>query len=250
MDSLGPGTNRVSKRVQYVDLVTSRCGPKVPCEVLRELYGDTSVDSLIAAEFADALYRLVRRQRPDVVVEVGLANGASALAILTALEQNDGGHLISIDPHQSRAEGWGSRGVNAIAEAGLANRHQLIEEPDYIALPRLLEQNTSVDVAYIDGWHTFDYTLLDFFYLDKMLRVGGVVGFNDCHYPAVNRVLRFATRHRRYAPEDVGLTERRVVSPRGRLPMARWTGHRLNAADQYLRKLEAWEPGFRFWSEF
>jgi hypothetical protein len=25
-----------------------------------------------------------------------------------------------------------------------------------------------VDFAFMDGWHTFDYTLLDFFYTDKL----------------------------------------------------------------------------------
>jgi hypothetical protein len=62
-----------------------------------------------------------------------------------------------------------------------------------------------VGLAYIDGDHTFDYTLLDFWYVYKMLEIGGVVGFNDCDYPAVDEVLRFLLLHRKFKQLDVGL---------------------------------------------
>ena len=107
-----------------------------------------------------------------------------------------------------------------------------------------------MQLVYIDGWHTFDYALLDFFYADKLLDVGGLVGFNDCHYPSIERVLRFVARHRHYREEDVGLPRRDVVRRRGWLPLARWTGHRSNAVDQYFRKLDEWEPNFDYWAEF
>ena len=61
-----------------------------------------------------------------------------------------------------------------------------------------------MQLVYIDGWHTFDYALLDFFYADKLLDTGGLVGFNDCHYPSIERVLRFVVRHRHYREVDVG----------------------------------------------
>ena len=210
--------------------------PDVPNDVLENLYRDPTVDSCIAPEFAAALYRLVRREQPRSVLEIGLAHGASALAILTALEENGVGRLISIDPHQSGDGGWRGAGVANIKAAGLAHRHQLIEEPDFLALPDLVRADTRVQLVYIDGWHTFDYALLDFFYADKLLDVGGLVGFNDCFYPSIERVLRFVTRHRRYRAEDVGLGPMVVIRRRGRLPLARWTGHRRNAADQYFRK--------------
>jgi len=43
------------------------------------------------------LYVLVRTQRPDVVVETGVCNGASTFAMLAALEENGRGELHSID---------------------------------------------------------------------------------------------------------------------------------------------------------
>src|SRR5256885_7845230 len=94
-----------------------------------------------------------------------------------------GGRLISIDPVQ--LSDFQGIGVENLRRSGLADRHELHNAYDYFALPKLLESGLKIDFAYIDGWHTFDYALLDFFYVDKMLRPGGVVGFNDCGYRAV-----------------------------------------------------------------
>lgn len=218
--------------------------PAIDCAVLRRIYGDPSVDSLTSPAHAEALYGQVRRQRPEVVVEIGMAHGGSTLAILTALRENGSGRLMSIDPYQ-RDGTW--RGLEHVAEAGLGDRHELVERPDYLALPSMLERGLRVDLAYIDGWHTFDYTLLDFFYLDRMLPVGGTVGFNDCHYPSVAHVLSFVRGHRRYERLDVGLAPQWQIRRRGRLPLARVTGRRVDAADQYFVKRETWEPDFRYW---
>jgi len=68
------------------------------------------------------------------------------------------------------------------AKASLSDRHELIEEYDYDALPRLRASGLRVDFAYLDGWHTFDHTLLAWWYVDKMLPAGGIVGFNDCDW--------------------------------------------------------------------
>lgn len=107
-----------------------------------------------------------------------MAFGFSTLAILTALEElGEDGRLISIDPY--RAQDWHNCGIAAVHRAGLQGRHQHIERPDYLALPALLEADTRLDFGCIDAYHTFDYVLLDFWYVDCLLRVGGVVAFND-----------------------------------------------------------------------
>ena len=111
---------------------------------------------------------------------------SSTLAILTALDElGAGGRLISIDPFQ-RAD-YGEQGLINVERAGLASHHEWIDEADDLALPRLLASGTKIDFGYIDGWHTFDYMLLDFWYLEKMLPVGGHLAFNDCGWRAVRR---------------------------------------------------------------
>src|SRR5581483_11732845 len=58
------------------------------------------------------------------------------------------------------------------------------------------------DFAFIDGYHTFDHCLVDFFYIDMMLRPRGIVVFDDVGWPAINNVVRFVAANRRYAIVD------------------------------------------------
>jgi len=88
----------------------------------------------IAVEYAVGLHRAVLAKRPQTMVEIGLANGAASLAILSALAQLGGQRqLISIDPNQYTQ--WGNAGLKNIEANGFAHLHRLIEEPDYLALP-------------------------------------------------------------------------------------------------------------------
>jgi predicted O-methyltransferase YrrM len=234
------------------------------CAILKEVFdtrtarrptGDAvPVHSNIPREYAEALYRTVLANRPAVVLEVGMAFGVSALAILTALHEAGGsGRLISIDPNQ--ATQWKSCGLTAVERAGLRHRHRLIEEFDYVALPRLLASGQRIDLAYIDGWHTFDYALLDFWFVDRMLNAGGVVGFNDCGFRAVDKVIKFVQSHRKYEEVDVGLPADLVDHTRLRGLLRRLTGRPPEGSyrmrqDRYFRKGENWEPDWDFFAEF
>lgn len=217
--------------------------------------GQVPIDSNIPMAYAQALYETVLRKRPRVVLEVGMAFGVASLAILSALRENgENGKLVSVDPHQLTG-GWKGGGVAAVARAGFKERHELIEDYDYNALPRLLASDFQPDLAYVDGWHTFDYVLLDWWYLDKMLPVGGVVGFNDCGWPAIDKVIKFVLTHRKYDEIDVGLPVEFVKRGRIRELMrlmifgkrSRWYRQ---AQDRYFEKLENWEPDWDFFAAF
>jgi predicted O-methyltransferase YrrM len=210
--------------------------------------------SCIDANTAEALYRHIRAQKPRLAVEVGMANAISTLAILTALEANGGdGRLISIDPNQSTQ--WRDCGRASVARAGLSARHQVMEKPDSLALPELLAAGTRIDFGYIDGWHTFDYALVDFWFIDKMVPKDGVVTFNDCGWPAVEKAIRFVETHRRYRELEVGLP--RTYDR----PLSLWILlHKIRHGkvgdyfrrqeDRYFVKTEAWEPRWDFYAKF
>jgi predicted O-methyltransferase YrrM len=191
--------------------------------------------SNISQSFAEALYAAVLKNRPAVALEVGMAFGVSSLAILTALRDiGQGGKLITIDPNQSKD--WSHCGRTAVSRAGLSNRHELIEEFDYRVLPRLLDSSLRIDFAYIDGWHTFDYTLIDWWYVDKMLPASGIVAFNDCGFPAVEKVIQFVLTHRSYAEIESGLP-----------PLLK---NGMRAEDRYFRKTGCDEPAWNFFAPF
>jgi predicted O-methyltransferase YrrM len=233
------------------------------CQVLKNMFDSRTSPSLtgesvplhsnINLSYAESLYEMVRRVQPAVVVEVGMAFGVSSLAILTALRDGGRGRLISIDPMQTSE--WNGCGRAAVIRAGFGDLHELIEDYDYHALPRLLASGVTCAFAYIDGWHTFDYALLNWWYLDKMLAVNGVVGFNDCGWPAVDKVIRFVRSHRKYSEIDAGLPIE-YVGLGGRQELLRLLtfgrkqqSHR-QAQDRYFRKEEDWEPQWDFFAPF
>jgi predicted O-methyltransferase YrrM len=244
------------------------------CPVLREIFArgvsvspsgvQASVHSNLTVDTAEALYHAVLTNRPSIVIEIGMAFGVASLAILSALHRVGGcGRLISVDPNQSTD--WKACGVAAVERAGFKERHTLIEDFDYAALPRLLGSGQRANFAFIDGWHTFDYTLLDFWYLDKMLEVGGIVAFDDCRFPAVHKTIRFVESHRKYEEIDVGLpvaTEdysglrgpvKRLIGLRALNEFRRLTGRPTGIytpANRYFRKVEQWEPTWQFFTEF
>lgn len=201
----------------------------------------------ISTDNCRALYQSVLANKPKMVVEVGMAFGIATLSILTALDEVGGdGQLVSIDPNQNSE--YCGVGVENVRRAGFAERHRLIERPSFLGLPQLLEEKAAIDFAYIDGWHTFDYALVDFFYLDKMLRPFGIVAFNDCGWRAVHRVIKFVRSHRHYDELDVGLSRkyqgRNLASTALRLIEGR------SSADRYFRKGDSFEPNWNFYARF
>jgi predicted O-methyltransferase YrrM len=225
--------------------------------VLEEMYETRTVvdsegqriplDGVITIPHANALHRTVTSTDAGVALELGMAYGGSALTILSALAELDGERsLISIDPAESTY--WRGIGAINVERSGLGDRHRLIEQPDYLALPELLRDGVSLDLAYIDGMHTFDYTLLDFFYIDRMLKVGGIVGFNDCYLPSVKRVLNFVRSHRHYREIDVGLKPSYVS--RNVTRMVRNLATLTSKQDRYFQKQDGWEPEWHFYARF
>lgn len=220
------------------------------CSILDEVFQNGTVEhpdgrkidcvANIGKHNCNALYGVVQKHRPRVVAEIGMAYGVSSLTILSALRNNgDGGRLISIDPYI----GWSTGRIvalNQVRRAGFEDTHQHLYEPSYSGLPRLLHDGTPIDLVYIDGNHNFDYAFTDFFLADKLVKKKGVIGFNDCGWQSVFRVIQFLKRYRRYAELEVGL-EKRFDSKNPFFAMIKRLQGR-STADRYFQKLEDWEP--------
>jgi len=132
---------------------------------------------------------------PSIVktLEVGCAYGLSSLYICSALRGRNGASHTIIDPFQNTQ--WDGVGIRNLEEAGLGF-FQLIEIKSEFALPQLLEKlESQFDFVFIDGWHTFDHTLLDCFYATRLLRVGGYLAIDDVSYPSVRRVVDFLSNY-------------------------------------------------------
>lgn len=159
------------------------------------------LSSAIDAEEGALIQRVIREVQPATYLEVGLAYGVSALfagEALRALGRPYTHHIL--DPMQY--SNWKGIGVHNLRQAGLWDAVAFHPEASEYCLPRLAEAGLQIDMAFIDGWHTFDHTLIDFFYINRMLRVGGVVLFDDAHFPAIAKVIRYATRYPAYRRFD------------------------------------------------
>ena len=158
---------------------------------------ELKISSSIDLESAINLNWIIQEYKIKDCLEIGMAFATSTVAIVSALPEN--GMLYSIDPYQKTD--WESVGLLRLRELGLT-KHCLIDKPSLSALPDLLSKGTKVDFIYIDGMHTFDYTLVDLFYSHLLLRRGGIIGINDTNFAAVDKALTCFLLHRNYIEID------------------------------------------------
>ncbi|HEY3637404.1 MAG TPA: class I SAM-dependent methyltransferase [Rhizomicrobium sp.] len=144
--------------------------------------------SNMTADEGELIDRVFRAVAPDVSLEIGCAYGVSTLFACDALAANGKAakHIV-VDPFQY--QNWSNIGRSNIARAGYEHFVEFLQQRSEFALPALAAAGTCVQAAIIDGYHTFDHTLVDFFYVNRMLGVGGIVIIDDTDLPAVSRVV-------------------------------------------------------------
>ncbi|MDB6039248.1 MAG: fabF, partial [Verrucomicrobiales bacterium] len=152
----------------------------------------------ISAEAGAILYEMILREKPERTLEIGMAYGLSSLFICQAHHDKGGGDHVAIDPCQR--EEFLAIGLHNIEKAGLSRYLRFIEQPDYVALPLILAEGKPYQFVFIDGLHMFDYTILDFFYCDRLLTEDGILFFDDCLAPGVAKVVEYVRSNRRYEP--------------------------------------------------
>jgi len=149
------------------------------------------------------LYEIVSEIKPEVSLEIGLAYGISALFICEALYRTPYARHIIIDAYQlSHPKGdsysWKGIGLNNVREAGYGETIEFHNQQSHTALPQLEARGLKIDFAFIDGNHLFDYALIDFFYIDRMLRVGGIVALDDADWPGIRKLCRYIVTNQSY----------------------------------------------------
>lgn len=147
------------------------------------------------------LQRIIKKTKPKVSLEIGLGQGVSAMFICEAMKELRAEKCIIIDPWQKAKDeydDWRGVGLYNLEKVGCSDIVEFYNCPSELQLPKLLEMRVSVDFAFIDGWHTFDHCLLDFFYINRLLNVGGVVCFHDVDWPSVSKVIKYVTNYPAY----------------------------------------------------
>jgi predicted O-methyltransferase YrrM len=157
--------------------------------------------SAIPPEEGECIRSCIQHHSFSRTLEIGCAYGISSLYICDAISKQSNPHHIIIDPFQ--ASNWHNVGVRNLRNAGFVC-WELIEQLSELALPKLLQCGATVQFALIDGYHTFDQALVDFFYIDRLLEDGGVVTFDDTQMPAIDRVIRYVLRYPNYQLVEAG----------------------------------------------
>ena len=221
--------------------------------------------STITQAEALVLMKLVKQLKATVTLETGVAFGASSLAICDAKRSFDAANKMhyGVDPNQSTE--YADAALVSLRKEHLDSEFQILEGPSHLMLPKLIEKGVLLDFAFVDGWHTFDYTLIDFFLVDKMLRPGGIVAFHDMYSLSKQKVLRYILTHRKYKilkHERVKGNESRIQTlkfflwrlknnPRLLFSWFHWNYQLYNSSGLIvLQKVENFEPDFTFYKPF
>jgi predicted O-methyltransferase YrrM len=149
--------------------------------------------SHIPAFECQIIQQWIKDYRCSQLIEIGLAYGISSLFICDAIADQPEAVYHIIDPHQTR--NWQGVGLRHLQAAGYGTRFHFYENYAECVLPHLWQAGFRCDFALIDGRHTFDQTLVDFFWINKLLVVNGLVIFDDIQLPAIQRATKYVATY-------------------------------------------------------
>ena len=139
---------------------------------------------------------IVERNDCRKTLEIGFAFGMSALAILEAVSKKSGRHCI-IDPFQHSE--WGGNGLDLVNQFGFSPFLEFHEDYSYRVLPKFIDEGRRFDLAYIDSTKLFDWLMVDYFLIDKILKIGGFLILDDTGYYSVRKLSRFIAQLPHYS---------------------------------------------------
>jgi len=190
----------------------------------------TTVPSQISEKEGEWLQEIISEVRPKVSLEIGLAYGISSLFICEALAKVRAERHIIIDPNQHQR--FKGIGLLNLRRAGYEKIVEFHEARSFQVLPKLEADGVRIDFAFIDGWHTFDYVMVDFFYIDKMLRVGGVVAFDDLSYPSIRKLCRYILTNLPYS-----VFQKSAPDGSHKVTLKRWLAFHLPVFSKEMRRI-------------
>jgi len=166
--------NPVLRQILETDQVLAPDGSALP------------LHSGISPKACEVIQAWIGQHRPRRLLEIGFAYGISSLFICDAIAGSGEVEYHIIDPLQQSL--WQSVGRSNLDRAGFAGLYRLHEEPSEFCLPRLLQAGETFQFALIDGMHTFDHALVDFFFVNRMLEVGGILVMDDANLPSIRKL--------------------------------------------------------------
>ena len=146
----------------------------------------------IERDQGEALCELAIAEGAEQTIEVGLALGMSALFLCQAVVGRGGSH-VAIDPFQESS--WNGAGLMTLEDAGVRDHVEVIEEESQLALPRLVSEGRTFDIAFVDGDHRFESALIDLYFMTRLVRPDGLIVMDDMWMPSIRTAVAYAERN-------------------------------------------------------
>jgi predicted O-methyltransferase YrrM len=133
--------------------------------------------SSLSTTWAYLIFRLVRSLKPERCLELGTGLGKSSAYMGSALALNGNGHLVTLE---------GGEALAAIAEENFV-RLKLTNIRIKVGrfsekLPEVLENETGIDFAFIDGHHQEEATIAYFNLISSKMVSNSVMLFDDINW--------------------------------------------------------------------
>ena len=150
----------------------------------------------ILPELAHDLYQFILKEKPQNCLELGFAHGASSCYIAAALDEAGSGNLTSID--LLPAQEWQDPTIESLlTRTGLESLVTVIREHTSYAwfLKKEIERHTRnntckpvYDFCFIDGAKNWTIDGFTFFLVDKLLKPGGWIVFDDLQWTYMSKL--------------------------------------------------------------
>jgi predicted O-methyltransferase YrrM len=159
---------------------------------VEEIVGDLPYMSL---KQASVITEFIQENNVSSILELGFFHGVSTCYMAAALEEIGGGSIVTIDLHSAE-----KRQPNIellLKKCGYLDMVEFYYEPasyNWRLMKLIEENNTTFDLCYLDGGHDWYNTGLAFFLVDKLLRPGGWIIFDDLDWTMEHIEASWATR--------------------------------------------------------
>jgi len=172
--------SREEKKQKYQQLMTMLFTQKEIDSYFEELHKskewkdllDNKVDYLASSKRGlSLLYSLIRKVKPNVILETGVQRGCTTLVFLMALKENKHGKLISIDYCQEKPEE-----IAMYVPDYLRDRWTFYKDKTCNILPTL---NETIDIFFHDSLHTYDNMYFEYEWAWKHLKKEGLLMSHD-----------------------------------------------------------------------
>jgi predicted O-methyltransferase YrrM len=156
-DFIKPSNSIYSSRIEKLARQTNELGSQPLWEgyANNNIGGSTRTSNQVRtdASMGDLYTSLVRKRKPNIMVEFGTAFGVSGMYFLAGIESNGEGRLLTFEPNRI----WAKLARNNLSQ--ISNRFDLIVGTFEENIENSLAQNQRIDIAFIDAIHTKEFVI-------------------------------------------------------------------------------------------